>query len=194
MRKCEKFIVDVCEEIFGIVSTENKKKIKKVVAENEIEDMLAYLNFDRIKHDELIQDIKKRLDKPKFFNIPALSGLEDLFTDEEVELKFGDKVIEAKDSTVFFNEDDDEKTENQFCDAENYLLYILMFTFSDRKTTAEELYKFSICSNNRINIKNVEEFEKKIVNLGRKLVETQARIVWEGKTSRLLTNFEQNGK
>ncbi len=192
MRKIEKFIVELCEDVFGVVSTANKKKLKKTLSQDEIEDMIAFLDFDRVKYDQVVKDIKKRFDKPKFFNIPAVSAIEDLFFDVEAELKFGDKVIEGKEGTIFYN--DDGKTENQFFGTENYLLYILMFTFSGRKTSAEEMYKFCISSNTRINQKNIDEFERKIVNLARRLRENEVNVEWQGKNSLLLSKFEQTGK
>lgn len=191
MRKLDKFIVDLCFDVWGSNSGENKRKLKKAVTETEMQNMIEQLSFGEIEYSEVVASIKKRFDTPKFFNIPALSAVQDLFFDEKTELKFRDKVIESKDGTIFYT--DDGKEENQFCNVENYLLYILMFTFSERKTNSEELYRFCISSNSRINVKNLEEFEKKIFDLASLLRENEVVVNWEGKSSLLLSKFEKSG-
>lgn len=191
MRKIDKFIVELCFDVFGHNSGENKRKLKKAVAETEMQNMIEQLSFGEIEYSEIVKEVKKRFETPKFFNIPALSAVQDLFFDEKTELKFRDKAIESKDGTVFYT--DDGKEENQFFNSENYLLYILMFTFSERKTNIEELYRFCISSNSRINTKNLEEFEEKIVDLASQLSENEVVVNWHGKSSLLLSKFEKSG-
>lgn len=183
--------MNFCRDVFGKSNTENKKKLKKAISEDELQAMLDDLNRGVVDYGEVVREIKKRFETPLFYNIPALSVIQNLFFDEETEVKFGDKVIEDKYGFILFN--DDGKVENPFCNVENYLLYILMFTFSGRKTTAKELYKFCISSNTRINQKNIDEFERKIVDLAQKIKENEVRVCWGGNSCRMLTNFEKNG-
>lgn len=191
MRKIDKFVVDLCYDVFGNNSGENKRKLKKAVSENEMQNMIDQLSFGEVEYSEVVESIKKRFETPKFFNIPAITAVQDLFFDEKTELKFRDKVIESKDGAVFYT--DDGKEENQFCNVENYLLYILMFTFAGRKTSIEEMYRFCISSNSRINVKNLEEFESKISDLAMLITENEVVVNWGGKSSLLLSKFEKSG-